>query len=74
METTLDTHDIDINFTHVMIMELVKSAGELAMVGFNETGMETDSKQAHWDLVTAYDKMTEQLIIDGIHELHPTHK
>lgn len=74
MATTLDIHDIDINATYAMIMGIVKKAGELAMVGFNKTGMGTDSKQAYWDLVTVYDKMIEKFIVDGIHELHPTHK
>lgn len=72
MPVKLDASDLD--RIYELLLQLIKSAGELAMEGFNLATKKVDTKQGTWDLVTHYDKAVEDLLIEGIRKEYPTHK
>lgn len=45
-----DTAELDSIYD--LLLKLIKNAGDLAMVGFNETVKTINTKQAYWDLAT----------------------
>lgn len=72
MKATLESAELD--SIYELLLKLIKNAGDLAMVGFNETTKTVNTKQAYWDLVTDYDKAIENLLIAGIFQQYPNHK
>lgn len=72
MPKAIDASELDVIYE--LLMQLIQSAGELAMEGFNLTTKKVVTKQGDWDLVTSYDKSVEDLLIAGIRKQYPNHK
>lgn len=60
----------------VFIKDLVRSAGELVKTGYSKSNddMEIVEKVAKWDMVTEYDRKTEDYLKHEISRKYPDHK
>lgn len=58
------------------VSELVREAGEIVREGYDKSDADKgiSAKVANWDMVTEYDKKTEDFLISSISEQYPTHK
>lgn len=56
--------------------DLIKNAGKLVEEGYLKSNDDKgiSEKGAKWDMVTEYDKKTEELLIEAIKSKYPEHK
>lgn len=56
--------------------DLIKNAGKLVEEGYSKSNDDKriSEKGAKWDMVTEYDKRTEELLIGAIKSKYPEHK
>lgn len=71
-----DAENASIDEYFVFVKKLVRIAGELVKEGYYKSNDDIGivEKVAKWDLVTEYDKKTEEFLIKEIHQKYPSHK
>lgn len=71
-----------VDFTNAEVLEeclewikgVARASGEIVKEGFNCPSVSVDIKEAHYDLVTEYDRRTEDYLIAAIRTKYPEHK
>lgn len=71
-----DAEDQLIDEYLAFVTELVYAAGEIVRTGYEKSDADKGitAKVANWDMVTEYDKKTEDFLKSGICKHYPTHK
>lgn len=60
---------------NAFILDLIKEAGKIVLYGFDEISTKDASVKEHsYEIVTKYDRLTEECLINGILAKYPDHK